>query len=80
MMYYKGIITTIEQLPEMAQVGDTYYCDREGLIYTLIGKPPEWVPVEGFLEPVDKLLKILEVLNEDNGEYILKEEIRKIIG
>lgn len=78
-MYYRGIITTVEQLPEMAQLGDTYYCDREGLVYTCIGNPPEWVHVEGFSRPTDKILKILEVLNKDEKEYILKEEIRKII-
>ena len=79
MMYsYKGTITTVEQLPEMAQLGDTYFCDREGLIYACIGNPPEWVQVN-MPAPEDKLLRILEVLNEDREEYILKERIRKLI-
>ena len=78
-MYYKGQILTVSQLPEEAQLGDIYFCDREGLVCTCVGNPPEWVNIT-LKNPEDKLLRIIGTLNENDEEYILKEEIRKIIG
>ena len=78
-MIYKGTIVTVAKLPENGKLGDTYYCDREGVICTCVGNPPEWVQLEGFKTPEDKLLKVYEALSQDNSEYILKETIRKLI-